>query len=89
MSANPSREQSVSTSLHRVILGIGSAVLVLTMMVAYVTTVNILEQETLLKLELLMNGQSTADSEFAMAEDNISRLRDELLLRMASTSEAE
>lgn len=89
MSENPLREQSVSTSLHRVILAIGSALLVFTLIVACFTIVRTLEQQTLLKLELLMNSQEGANSKFVLAENNIRRLRDDLLLRMAATSEAE
>ena len=88
MSENPPQEQSIGTALHRVILIAGSSALVLTLLVAYFTTLRTLEQETSLKLALLI-GQAGASSEFVLAENNIQRLRDEMLLRLASKNPAQ
>ncbi|MFT7245302.1 MAG: PAS domain S-box-containing protein [Candidatus Azotimanducaceae bacterium] len=87
MSENPQQEKSVRTALHRLILGVGSAVLVLTLTISYFATIQTLEQETSLELELLMS-QAGASSEFVLAENNIQRLRDEMLLRFASKNPA-
>lgn len=88
MNENLQQEKSVGTALNSLILGGGCGGLVLMLTISFFATMQTLEQETSLKLELLMS-QAGANSEFVLAENNIQRLRDELLLRLASKNKVQ
>tara|TARA_R110002072_G_scaffold13418_3_gene56148 strand:+ start:31 stop:2844 length:2814 start_codon:yes stop_codon:yes gene_type:complete len=83
MNTSTTPESSVSNSLNRLIVGIGGAAMLLFLIVVYNSTVSTMVSETTNNLTLSLSSHSRGESrQFLLAEDNIQRLRKELLNRL-------